>query len=200
MRREDENKRLLQPNLMVETIYNLLKEISNDSIIVVITGSWGIQFVAGKKLASHNDIDAQIFYPENPPLLRDKFFSLVELTYHKLIQREVINDREMVIKYTIADEEIEVPIVRRRINCDNFEFDVWVKSLEYQIATWAIRISGLAQRAKRELELRDLIHFSLLVENQFDRTKVLDLIREHYQTPKDVSPEFILDLTLQKLR
>ena len=66
-----------------------------------------------------------------------------------------------------------------------------VKSLAYSLATWAIRISGLAQNQLRPVRDSDLELFKLLLSQTFTLAEVNSAIEHHPQTPENIRPEKI---------
>lgn len=67
------------------------------------------------------------------------------------------------------------------------------KSLDYMIATWALRISGFAQNALRPVRQSDIMQLRLLLAAHYDSTSVEKAIATHVQAPKDIIPNQILN-------
>lgn len=66
-----------------------------------------------------------------------------------------------------------------------------VKSLEYLIATWALRISGYAKKQVRSVRSVDKQHFELLLNCDYKRHEVLRMIEQHPQMPSDITGELV---------
>lgn len=82
--------------------------------------------------------------------------------------------------------------------------DMWseefrVKSLSFAIATWALRISGVALSQKRAVRQSDVDHFAFLAKAPHSTDEVLEAMRFHPQMPQGESPQHVLDLALDKI-
>ena len=90
---------------------------------------------------------------------------------------------------------VVVPTVKASLTDSTDKEHVFrVKSLPFAIATWALRISGIAQAQKRKVRQTDIDHFAFLSEAPHDIQAVLDAIKYHPQMPKDIpcNPEEVL--------
>ncbi len=75
-----------------------------------------------------------------------------------------------------------------------------VKSLAYTIATWAIRISGVAQNQLRPVKESDLYFFSLLLAQRFTLTEVCSAIELHPQRSENKGPEEVFRIAQDILK
>lgn len=74
-----------------------------------------------------------------------------------------------------------------------------IKSLSYAIATWAIRISGLALNPKRLVRRSDIERFKLLLDQKYPYEEVLRAIKEHPQRPGETEESFVFEQALNYL-
>jgi len=74
---------------------------------------------------------------------------------------------------------------------DNRSFDFRVKSLSYLIASWALRISGMAEDQKRAVVASDLDNLGYLLRVGYEYNEVIEAIRSHPQMPKNSSEALI---------
>lgn len=67
-------------------------------------------------------------------------------------------------------------------------FPFKVKSLAYSLATWALRISGVAQNQLRPVRQSDLECFGVLLTGVFSSEEIYSAIEHHPQAPKNSNP------------
>lgn len=67
------------------------------------------------------------------------------------------------------------------------------------IATWAIRISGLALQPKRPVRDSDLLHFRLLLNSGYNQDDVIRAVQRHPQMPHNIIGEDAIDMALNIL-
>lgn len=72
------------------------------------------------------------------------------------------------------------------------EYPFKVKTLPYAIATWALRISGIAIHQKRAVVKTDVDHLACLLSTPYKRDDVIDAMSHHPQMPNNCSAEQIL--------
>jgi hypothetical protein len=75
-----------------------------------------------------------------------------------------------------------------------------VKSLAYSLATWAIRISGLAKNQLRPVRDSDLECFELLLSQEFSSEEVSFAIEHHPQVPENAKSEEIFQVAKNILK
>jgi len=85
-------------------------------------------------------------------------------------------------------------------NSKGQEFSLRVKSLPYSIATWVIRVSGVAENPKREVKESDLGHLRLLLSGVFQEEDVLAAMSHHPQMPNNMSESEIFSQAMEKLK
>lgn len=178
----------------------------NPKIFPVLTGSWGIEAVSGEILTDHQDIDINIFYPvglSTDEISKKIIYSLnndyqidqqgevkINLTpYRKLalpilefslIPYDSVDQDNLLVR--INGKSIQIPLTSCELRtADGNIIQVKTKSLEYQIATWAIRIFGQPLNPKRMVLNRDIEHLKVLMSHNYDEEKLFFWIRNHPQ-------------------
>jgi hypothetical protein len=177
---------------------------------LVVTGSYAIEALTGN-LLNHADIDVNIFTPDpssnipkltsilegiSTPGLKLQFFRKVKniLEYNVLSERADSRRLEMQfvnvvpigqsgLDFRLAENGIIPTVLAPLKDSIGRERLFRVKSLPYSIATWAIRISGVAKTPKREVRESDLEYFKMLLSNSFRKEDVLVAISQHPQMP-----------------
>jgi hypothetical protein len=94
-----------------------------------------------------------------------------------------------------ADREVIVPTVFRRTSigaADGETYQFQVKTLEFAIATWALRISGVALSQKRKVRQTDIDHFAHLLNTEHTTDGVIFSIEHHPQMPQLTEPTHVL--------
>lgn len=87
-----------------------------------------------------------------------------------------------------------VPTVEAELSeTDGHEHKFLVKTLPFAIATWALRISGVALSQKRAVRESDVRHFAFLASMPYDRAEVVDAMRHHPQMPSGCDAYEVLD-------
>lgn len=96
-----------------------------------------------------------------------------------------------------AQKVYDVPTVRIPLKSATRRGSMFsVKSREFLIATWAIRLSGLAKNPKRGSRESDIYHLRLLLTGEYDREEVISLMKQHPQLPDDADTKLIFQQTL----
>jgi len=193
----------------------------------VVTGSYAVEALTGVPL-SHNDMDSNVFtknmWRDLPQIAtqlgEQENFVLFTRTVDRLeydvrnksdlvtprrleIQFVEIADviREDSFKFVLRGSKHSVPTVKAPlIDSTGQESFLLVKSLPYQIATWAIRISGVAENPKREVRDTDLDHLRLLLTGDFTQEDIISIMNRHPQMPKDGDPNKTLTAALNLLK
>lgn len=189
--------------MIIRRIYEQFS--SNPKIFPVLTGSWGIEAVSGEILTDHQDIDINVFYPVG--LSTDEILKIIyslNNDYQIDQQGEVkINLRPYrklalpilefsLIPYDSVDQDnlsvringksIQMPLTSCGLKTvERNIIQVKAKSLEYQIATWAIRIFGQPLNPKRMVLDRDIEHLGVLMSHGYDEEKLFFWIKNHPQ-------------------
>jgi hypothetical protein len=95
--------------------------------------------------------------------------------------------------------EIVVPTVNHTLQRDNGEsLNFRVKTLPFTIATWALRISGVAEAQKRAVRQTDIDHFAFLANSPHETDEVVEAMQRHPQMPADHSAHDALEIALRK--
>lgn len=82
------------------------------------------------------------------------------------------------------NREILVPTTMRTLqDSTGRESSFRVKTLPYAVATWALRISGIALNQKRMVRDTDIAHFAFLLSTDYDETAILHAVKHHPQMP-----------------
>jgi len=142
-------------------------------------------------LVLHTDTRLDYQWPEETTSQK------LELQFVKVIDaREKGNETTFVLGNK-GDQEILVPTTIRSLrDTHNQKHDFRVKTLPYAIATWALRISGVAQNQKRAVRGTDIAHFAFLLSADYDEGDVLRAIEHHPQTPDGCSADEVLTRAL----
>lgn len=107
------------------------------------------------------------------------------------------NGTDFILPKNGTDHEIIVPTIiqKTRINSiteETYEFSI--KSLPYAIATWALRVSGVALSQKRQVRQTDIDHFVYLINTPHDDEAIKDAIRHHPQMPRGADVDNIINI------
>ena len=95
--------------------------------------------------------------------------------------------------------EVVVPTVNRTLQMDNGDsLNFRVKTLPFAIATWALRISGVAEAQKRAVRQTDIDHFAFLANSPHEKDEVVEAMHRHPQMPADHSAHDALEIALRK--
>jgi len=193
---------------------------------LVVTGSYAVEALTGVSLP-HDDIDANVFTDNlisSLPQVATKLERLgnfnshirtdSRLEYHvnsedgsfsprrleiQFLETDEVNEDDSLV-FTLKDTNFAVPIVKLPIIDSAGNKSVHrVKSLPYLIATWAIRISGAAEKQKREVRDSDLDHLRLLLAGVYTQEDVILAMSKHPQMPNEMSETNVLSDTLNKL-
>jgi len=110
------------------------------------------------------------------------------------------SDRTDFILHSQAiDRSVIVPTVFRRADiasASDESYSFQLKSLEFAIATWALRISGLALNQKRQVRQTDIDHFAYLVNTSHSNDSVNFSIEHHPQMPQSIDPSLVYSKAL----
>ena len=68
-----------------------------------------------------------------------------------------------------------------------------LKTLEFAIATWALRITGFASHQKRSVRQSDVDHFIHLMRTPYDTDEVIFSLEHHPQMPQSCESQRVLD-------
>jgi hypothetical protein len=99
-----------------------------------------------------------------------------------------------------SGKEIIVPTVLATLDVNAAaEEEFRVKSLEFAVATWALRISGLALSQKRPVRQTDIDHFVFLAQASHSNEGVIESMRLHPQMPENESPRRVFEIALEKV-
>lgn len=106
----------------------------------------------------------------------------------------------VLLRSTLGGRQIIVPLVVRTLVSATGETTILAKSLEFAIATWALRISGQVDRQKRTIRPTDVAHYLILQAVKYDRQTVEELICSHPQAPPSIDPDKVLTLAEQYIQ
>jgi len=189
----------------------------------VVTGSHAVQLLTGERLY-HNDLDANVFVKSGEALeqvaalmiLTDNFVlwkkaddrleydvssvgsgcprrtELQFIGIDNFVVGEGLGSYIFVVGTNSKGEDAIIPTTV--ISMNGFTFRV--KTLPYLIATWSIRISGLALNSKRAVKDSDIEHLRLLLRHGYDYEEILSIMRHHPQVPKNYSEEEVFQKAL----
>jgi len=115
------------------------------------------------------------------------------LEYEDAIERS--NRTDFILPSKDSERLVIVPTVFRSANIaitSDKAYLFQVKSLGFAIATWALRISGVALNQKRQVRQTDIDHFTYLVNTPYDIDDVNLSIEHHPQMPQAALPSLVL--------
>lgn len=195
---------------LLADIDNKFKRIRGTKFI--LTGSYAIEALTGQK-TFHEDIDANILTNDISKTLprvdlKIKQISGLEvykktpdkLEYDVLPSIDRTSIKKLEFQFHKYSKESNVPTVLASLtDSKGKDFLFRVKSLPYVIATWSIRISGLATNPLRELKNSDLEQFRLLLSCKHNTDDVLRMIRKHPQSPIGVDAIKVLEQSIMKI-
>jgi len=191
---------------------------------LVVTGSYAVEMLTRVPL-SHDDIDINVFTEDKATDLPQIAIKLESLdSYRPYMQTdsglgyfvgsrhgsftprrlemqfvEVEEASEFASVFTLKGTDFAVPTVSLPlVDSAGSESIFRVKSLSFLIATWAIRISGAAEKQKRDVRASDVDHFRLLLTRDHDREDVLLAMSRHPQMPKGIPESKVLSDALRK--
>lgn len=99
-----------------------------------------------------------------------------------------------------GNRSAKVPIVTAKLNdSKGTSFVFRVKSLSYVIATWAIRISGVAKDPKRLVRQYDVDLFKLLLASGSNHDDIILKMRHHPQMPDEINEEQVFQRAMEVL-
>lgn len=195
----------------------------NNENYFILTGSYAVDLLT-KTNIEHNDIDANVF-TDNIQISIGKVGLILE-SYNNLsntlktdTRLEYINQdnaRQLEIQFIEYEDSIKrkdgidfvlssqyvghdvvVPSVLCETKINQSEYHKFaVKSLPFVIATWALRISGIALNQKREVRQSDVDHFKCLIDMPHNNEAVKVAIKNHPQAPAYLDPTDVLDCAL----
>lgn len=197
----------------IHLLANISKKINRiNGTKFVLTGSYAIEALTGQE-TYHEDIDANILTDDindSLPKVANKISHMSGLKVYKRTRNRLEYDvlpnidrvciKKLEFQFHELDQKNDIPTVFTPLtdsNGKNFLFRV--KSLPYVIATWSIRISGLATNPLRELKSSDLEQFKLLLSCNHNVDDVLNIIKRHPQMPIGVDEREVLEKSLAKL-
>lgn len=97
-----------------------------------------------------------------------------------------------------SDEAIEVPtVIANLLDSKGNDYEFRVKSLSYQVASWALRISGFALDPKRDLRGSDFKHLKLLLSRGYRKEDVISAMSKHPQMPEGLSEDSVFQRALE---
>jgi len=200
--------------------------IDNPSLghFFVVTGSHAVQLLTGERL-DHNDLDANVFVGSGEALEQvaalmasvDGFIlwkrtddrleydvsgvgsgcpRRVELQFvgvDNFVVRDGLGSCRFVVGTNSKGKEAIIPTTIVSVN----DFTFRVKTLPYLIATWVIRVSGLALNPKRAVRASDIEHLGLLLRQDYSYDEVMLAMEHHPQMPKDHSEKEIFQKALR---
>ncbi|MBI2008082.1 hypothetical protein HYS82_00295 [Candidatus Amesbacteria bacterium] len=156
-------------------------------------------------LASLNDIQLSVgnlqLYKQTPDRLEYDVQAITQLADPRRLEIHLIKavpeSEAQPDTYTMTDSKnrrvSRVNLVNAQLkDSTGKEYLFKVKSLAYTIATWAIRISGVAQNQLRPVRESDLYFFNLLLAQGFTPTEVYSAIKHHPQRSENKRPEEVL--------
>ena len=128
----------------------------------------------------------------------------LELQFVQYTDAIEYSDRtDFILHSQETDRSVIVPTVFRRADIARTSDEYYlfqVKSLEFAIATWALRISGLALNQKRQVRQTDIDHFAYLVDTPHNNDGVNSSIEHHPQMPQSIDPSFVLSRALSQVK
>lgn len=130
--------------------------------------------------------------------------SELELQFVQYTDAVVHRDRtDFILHSQETDRSVIVPTVFRSVDIartsgESYSFQV--KSIEFAIATWALRISGVALSQKRQVRQTDIDHFVYLIDTPHDNDVVNFSIEHHPQMPHFIDPSLVLSRALSYVK
>ena len=123
----------------------------------------------------------------------------LELQFIELSNLLPLDDDQKVYKLERgSDQPIEVPtVIARLVDSKGSGYEFRVKSLSYQVASWALRISGLATDPKRELRESDFEHLRLLLSGGCSKEDVISTMSKHPQMPRGLNEDSVFQRALE---
>lgn len=95
---------------------------------------------------------------------------------------------------SVSGHDVIVPAVEAGLSeANGYEHKFLVKTLPFAIATWALRVSGVALSQKRAVRESDVRHFAFLASMPHDRVETVEAMRHHPQMPSDCNAHEVLD-------
>ncbi len=197
----------------IHLLANISKKVSRiNGTKFVLTGSYAIEALTGQE-TYHEDIDANILtgnIDDSLPKVANKLGQISGLEVYKRTQNRLEYDilpntdrigvKKLEFQFHKLDEKNDIPTVFAPLtDSKRKDFSFRVKSIPYVIATWSIRISGLATNPLRELKISDLEQFKLLLSCNHNVDDVLNIIKRHPQMPLGADEREVLEKSLAKL-
>ncbi len=124
---------------------------------------------------------------------RPRRVELQIISIDRWTRRELKDYYDLVVGINSSGREVIVPITA--VSKSGFIFRV--KTLPYLIATWVIRLSGLALNPKRAIRDSDIEHIRLLLEQGYSYDEVVAAMRCHPQMPSNYSEEEIFQRAME---
>ena len=195
---------------------------------LIVTGSYAIEALTGSSVG-HGDIDTNIFtknigvtLPQIASLLAQRdgialykrcdnrleydvsyegsLSTRLEIQFVEFARKEKRGNLERFVLIDEDGNDSIVPIARiTMFNSADKKLLLRVKSLPYAVATWVIRVSGIAKAPKRQVTERDWGHLRLLVANCTEQEEILTAMDYHPQMPKGVLATEILRRVMEEL-
>lgn len=196
---------------LLSSISNKIKRIGG--VKFVLTGSYAIEALTGQK-SFHDDIDANILakdISDSLPKVAKKIVNVSGLATYKQTSDRLEYDilpslnrpttKKLEFQFHQIEQSNNIPTVFAPLTDSKGKIFLFrVKSLPYVIATWSIRISGLATNPLRELKTSDLEQYKLLLSCEHNINDVLLLITNHPQAPIGVDSTQIFENSIKKLQ
>lgn len=124
----------------------------------------------------------------------------VELQFIEFKEVRDSTDGLDFVLHNESDRKVVVPVVKRPLETVSGEsVDFYVKSLPFAIATWALRISNVAEAQKRAVRQTDIDHFKFLVDAPHDTEKVIWAMERHPQMPANYVARDALAIALDRI-
>ncbi|MCX7881008.1 MAG: hypothetical protein N2482_00630 [Patescibacteria group bacterium] len=124
-------------------------------------------------------------------------FLNIEISFYRYKDIVIGDSGDIIVFYNNGNIIYQFPIITCEINSSSGIIRVLTKSLEYQIATWLIRIFGNPTNPKRSVLPRDIEHLRTLISLPYNIDKVQQYIRTHPQF--DGEENQILNMLLKLL-
>lgn len=121
----------------------------------------------------------------------------------QFVQYDDVVSSDEGLRFTLPDDsdrKVVIPTVTETLGLHKGgEEEFRVKSISFAIATWALRISGIALSQKRSVRQSDIDHFAFLAQAPHKPSMVAEAMRHHPQMPTAVSPERALELAIRRI-
>jgi len=187
----------------------------------ILTGSYAVEALTQSPV-EHHDIDGNIFSTDLvrarsrllelnhhivvdgdnrvefdvPPPEADLPTRRVEICLVKTISVPGDNSSGFYLENPSGEPFIVPTELASLVSSRGDEYLFRVKSLPYAIATWMIRISGIASNQKRNIRPSDISHLALLLKRNYRYDDVVMNMRNHPQMPPNISEITVFEKAL----